>query len=65
MELIDSLIKLTFFVPPPLQNIKVFFWTSSLPPKNKFTNANTNTKDNFLTTNKKTDKMTSHFSLKS
>ena len=58
---IDSLIKLTFLVPSPLQNIKVFF--DLVPPlqKNKITNANTNTEDNSLTTNKKTNKMTSHF----
>ena len=60
-----SIIKthILFFPPLYFSKISFFFWTSSLPPKNKITNANTNTKDNFLTTNKKTDKMTSHFSL--
>ena len=64
--LIESLLTSQFFLSSPSKKYHPkpqSFFFGFVPPlqKNKITNANTNTKDNFQMTNTKTEKITSHF----
>ena len=62
-EWLTLLLNPHFLSPPPFQNTKVFFGPRPSLQKNKITIANTNTKDNFLTTNKRQIRWLRIFSL--